>query len=878
MAGGGEERTPMRRLILFLLLALPLTGCDQTRDEFVVTGTQPEPSLAASGLPLPSSVSEREFQKQLYPFLASRRYVSLGWRKDKRIRDTGPYKNGVYYGTHPAVRMYYSPEILDWLAGGRQGEPADGAMLIKEMFEPPAARYEGRDDETAPSLWTVMVRDKKGSVDGWHWSFFAVAPDGTPQEPDNDSHPFNYPNSGFGQYCVRCHGSAESYLTFASTENIEGFPGQPEEYEVDDSWMTDNDDDPETHPNSKALPPSILLALQEGTINQEFLDYFDHFPAQTRSQVQAMPPVTQDHVIADGHRRFTTSDQCMSCHAGDNSPFGPNMIADNTDISPWGEWGWSMMGLAGRDPIFYTQLESEIALHAVPGGDYTAESLANVCLRCHGVMGQRQYTADHPDSLFTLDKALAQGDDPNAEYGGLARDGVSCTVCHQISDQSKLAFTDIETGRFVLQPVSDGLLTIFGPVGHPTERPMRESLGMLPVKGEHIQSSLLCASCHTVNLPVLDQQGHTVATRYEQSTYFEWQNSSFAGEADLKSCQDCHMPKTFHNSDPLEFKLANVQDQDFPDTRGLAPIDEITVNPRPDYSRHALAGINVFALELFRQYPDLLGVRTKSFMTGFENGLDNSIANSLQNASQSASLEVLSSELQGQVLETQVKVTNLVGHRLPSGVGFRRLLLQVQVQDSQGDLVWRSGSTNGLGLVVGANGQPLPSESVPSQGEQPVQPHHQVVDSQDEAQIYEEITLDTEGRRTTSFLARDEEIKDNRLLPRGWTHDGPAGMDEAFVEATRPIGQAAQDPNFAGGSDTVTYRATLPAGASGPFTVHAQLFYQAIPPYYLTDRFKTSDGPATRRLHYMASRLNLSQTSFPDWKLPLASVSRVVAP
>lgn len=157
----------MRRLILFLLLALPLTGCDQTRDEFVVTGTQPEASLAASGLPLPSSMSEREFQKQLYPFLASRRYVSLGWRKDKRIRDTGPYKNGMYYGTHPAVRMYYSPEILDWLASGRQGEPADGAMLIKEMFEPPAARYEGSDDETVPSLWTVMVRDKRGSVDGW---------------------------------------------------------------------------------------------------------------------------------------------------------------------------------------------------------------------------------------------------------------------------------------------------------------------------------------------------------------------------------------------------------------------------------------------------------------------------------------------------------------------------------------------------------------------------------------------------------------------------------------------------------------------------------------------------------------------------------------
>lgn len=79
----------------------------------------------------------------------------------------------------------------------------------------------------------------------------------------------------------------------------------------------------------------------------------DQFPVQKSSEVVPILPVSTSHVVADGHRQFTSSDQCTSCHAGDNSPFGPNMLKADTDISPWGEWSWTMMGLAGRDPISY---------------------------------------------------------------------------------------------------------------------------------------------------------------------------------------------------------------------------------------------------------------------------------------------------------------------------------------------------------------------------------------------------------------------------------------------------------------------------------------------------------------------------------------------
>jgi hypothetical protein len=62
-----------------------------------------------------------------------------------------------------------------------------------------------------------MVKDKKGAFDGWYWSYHA--PNYTPEQPGID-----YPDSGFGLYCLRCHASAEKESTFITTKNVEGDP------------------------------------------------------------------------------------------------------------------------------------------------------------------------------------------------------------------------------------------------------------------------------------------------------------------------------------------------------------------------------------------------------------------------------------------------------------------------------------------------------------------------------------------------------------------------------------------------------------------------------------------------------------------------------
>jgi hypothetical protein len=191
-------------------------------------------------------------------------------------------------------------------------------------------------------------------------------------------------------------------------------------------------------------------------------------------------------------------------------------------------------------------------------------------------------------------------------------------------------------------------------------------------------------------------------------------------------------------------------------------------------------------------------------------------------------------------------------------------------------------------VILNADGKPLPSEFfedyVDKNGkpQQHFQPHYQTIDSQDQVQIYEELVQNADGRFTTSFLRRDHLPKDNRLLPAGWTKAGPdpKNFSGVYLEATYPKGGAEKDPQYqnGSGSDTVRYNVSLPAGLdSKNLSVRATLYYQSIPPYYLAMRFKeVPEGPATQRLFYLTSNLNLSQSPAKDWKIRIAGSEQAV--
>ena len=52
-----------------------------------------------------------------------------------------------------------------------------------------------------------------------------------------------------------------------------------------------------------------------------------------------------------------------------------------------------------------------------------------------------------------------------------------------------------------------------------------------------------------------------------------------------------------------------------------------------------------------------------------------------------------------------------------------------------------------------------------------------------------------------------------------------------------------------------------------PAAVQATLYYQPTPPFYLQDRFCTSDSVDTKRLFYVAGKLDLTGTPAQNWKL-----------
>ncbi|HEY2139247.1 MAG TPA: hypothetical protein VGH00_04145, partial [Chthoniobacterales bacterium] len=397
----------------------------------------------------------------------------------------------------------------------------------------------------------------------------------------------------------------------------------------------------------------------------------------------------------------------------------------------------------------------------------------------------------------------------------------------------------------------------------------------------------------------------------EQLTYLEWLNSSYQNEfgknPKSQTCQDCHMRGSYRNAGgtlevPLiQQPIATVQDDQYPAVEHRLPEDKVQVRFRDNgFVRHQLQGLNLPLLEMFSQfmsdwksgdqnfpYNEVLGVRQNDYMLTVNADLPNAIDAFVEQAQNTtASVAIAPVRIENDKLVANVTVTNKTGHRFPSGVGFRRAFLEFQVIDNRsGKTIWASGRTNELGIIVDETGKPLPSEffepraGEPGETRQVYQPHHydqpgHTITRQDEVQIFEELMLDAEGNFTTSFIRRNTPIKDNRLLPLGWTTQGPdPSFSGEFLEATHPHGTA-DDNHYRDGSGTsvVTYEVPLAGIDPKLVTLSATLYYQSIPPYYLKMRFEQApDYPATKRLYYLASNLSTAGTPLENWKFQVVS-------
>ncbi len=125
-----KYRVPL--FLFFLVLNPSLAESLLTIGQTQQTNQTPGPPTRCDiTFPLPnaSDIGTRKFEKQLYAFLDQGCYKN--WVADAEIRNTGPFIGGLSYGTHDAVKVFYSSQVWEWLKSrNREGEIPDGAILV----------------------------------------------------------------------------------------------------------------------------------------------------------------------------------------------------------------------------------------------------------------------------------------------------------------------------------------------------------------------------------------------------------------------------------------------------------------------------------------------------------------------------------------------------------------------------------------------------------------------------------------------------------------------------------------------------------------------------------------------------------------------------
>lgn len=463
---------------------------------------------------------------------------------------------------------------------------------------------------------------------------------------------------------------------------------------------------------------------------------------------------------------FITSDRCVACHS--------NMVDEDGNTLHIGQaWRASMMALSARDPYWMAGVRREIA-----DRPQLQAELEDICSKCHMPMFRTVAVADgrsgeivrYLDGGFTPEELM------------IAVDGVSCTVCHQISAENLGEHSSFD-GGYIITPSTPENTKIFGPydvaAGH--QRIMNSAAAAIPGEGPHIQQSEVCATCHTLFTPATNGAGENIGEFPEQVPYLEWRHSRYS---ESRSCQSCHMPEV----------------------DGTAQISSVLGEQRENVSQHVFRGGNAFMLTLLDKYRDELGVTTPSPLL---EAAAQATREHLQRSA--ASLDIVSVESVGDEAVIEVVVGNRTGHKLPTAYPSRRAWLNVTVTDESGTILFESGRLNPDGSIVGNNNDVDAREH---------EPHYVEINSPDQVQIYEPIVVDFRNEVTTSLLSGVTYSKDNRLLPDGFDK---AGADDAVAVH----GNAGQDDDFVAGGDRIVYRVNL-AGKPRDLRVEAKLYYQTI--------------------------------------------------
>ncbi|MBP7295441.1 MAG: hypothetical protein KBB56_05235 [Acidobacteria bacterium] len=487
---------------------------------------------------------------------------------------------------------------------------------------------------------------------------------------------------------------------------------------------------------------------------------------------------------------FGTADVCFACHTGVITPSG-------RDLSFGNQWRTTMMANSARDPYWMAGVRREITDH--PSHQAAIE---DECSACH--MPMARYLAKTAGGQGAVFANLPVGQ-AAAAHAPLAADGVSCTLCHQMSAAGLGQRSTFTAGFGIDAPATGAAPLIHGPfdVDAGRRRIMHSSSGYTPAKAAHLSEAGVCASCHTLFTASLGPNGEVVGELPEQVPYLEWEHSAYAG---VQSCQACHMPA---EAEPVA-------------------VTPVLGDPRPAVSAHTFLGGNTLMMRIFNRYRGELGV------AALPEELDAAARRTEAHlAAESATIAVTATRADNGCLVADVEVVNRAGHKLPTAYPSRRAWLHVAVRDRSGAVVFESGAVSPDGRIAGNDNDADAAR---------FEPHYDEITAGDQVQVYEPILGDPAGAVTTGLLTAVSYLKDNRLLPRGF--DKRTAPKDVAVH-----GSASADDDFAGGGDRIRYAMDM-SGATGPFTVSVRLYYQSIGYRWAKNLAGRTDAESVRFTRY----------------------------
>ncbi|MBK8014988.1 MAG: hypothetical protein IPK13_27025 [Deltaproteobacteria bacterium] len=405
------------------------------------------------------------------------------------------------------------------------------------------------------------------------------------------------------------------------------------------------------------------------------------------------------------------------------------------------------MALSGRDPLFRAAL-------AVSHQDHP--ELSDLCIRCHMPVGWLSGRSTPGDG-----GALTPED---------VDSGVACDICHRMIPTDPPL---IGSGQYTLAPTSTK-----------RARRGRGDLAPHPVEAsDFIASSEMCGRCHSLFNPAErahDAAGADLGTvYYEQRTYEEWADSAVADRA---TCVDCHM-MTAHGAA----------------ARNGAEYEDLSV--------HSFVGGNLFVMNAARVLDPTLPIsREIPVVTAWiEASLRSAAALEIREIAEGAD------EVEGDApFALSVRLTNLTGHKLPTGYPEgRRVYLEVSLQMDGGAGTGGGGEAEGDGPIILSGAW----------------------DERTGDLVYDDQlrTYETEhgayaegigGQRTHHLLLMNQILTDTRIPPEGFR---PRALD--MMPSGRDYGASAPYRNY----DDVTYRFRAPAVASvRTATITVRAMYQSV--------------------------------------------------